>query len=104
MGYKRFRIKHQNENEAKPLMATALQYNSENDSAPRVVASGQRKVAEQIIAEAKKHNIAIYEDTALTSALSTVNLGEEIPPELYQVVAQVLAYVYRVTEHRSSRH
>ena len=104
MGYKRFRIKHQNENEAKPLMATALQYNSENDSAPRVVASGQRKVAEQIIAEAKKHNIAIYEDTARTSALSTVNLGEEIPPELYQVVAQVLAYVYRVTEHRSSRH
>ena len=78
-------------------MATALQYNSENDSAPRVVATGQRKVAEQIIAEAKKHNIAIYEDTALTNALSTVNLGEEIPPELYQVVAQVLAYVYRVT-------
>ena len=97
MGYKRFRIKHQNENEAKPLMATALQYNSENDSAPRVVATGQRKVAEQIIAEAKKHNITIYEDTALTSALATVNLGEEIPPELYQVVAQVLAYVYRVT-------
>ena len=54
MGYKRFRIKRQNENEAKPLMATALQYNSENDSAPRVVATGQRKVAEQIIAEAKK--------------------------------------------------
>ncbi len=97
MGYKRFRIKRQNENEARLLTATALQYNSEEGGAPRVVATGQRKIAEQIIAEAKKHNIAIYEDTALTSALSTVNLGEEIPPELYQVVAQVLAYIYRVT-------
>ena len=65
-----------------------------------MVASGQRRIAEQILAEAKKHNILIYEDPVLTAALATVNLGEEIPPELYQVVAQVLAYVYRVTDHR----
>ncbi len=100
MGYKRFRIPRRTENEAKPLMATALQYEPENGGAPRVVASGQRKVAEQILAEARKHNILIYEDTALTSALSHVNLGEEIPPELYQVVAQVLAYIYRVNDHK----
>ena len=81
-------------------MATALQYELENGGAPRVVASGQRKVAEQILAEARKHNILIYEDTALTSALAHVNLGEEIPPELYQVVAQVLAYIYRVNDHK----
>lgn len=97
MGYRRFRVKRRNENEAMPLTATALQYEAEKGGAPRVVASGQRKVAEQILAEAKKHNISIYEDTALTAALSSVNLGEEIPPELYEVVAQVLAYVYRVT-------
>ena len=78
-------------------MATALQYDPEKDGAPRVIASGQRKIAEQIIAEAKKNNIAIYEDTALTAALSNVNLGEEIPIELYRVVAEVLAYVYRVS-------
>ena len=78
-------------------MATALQYDPEAGGAPRVVASGQRKVAEQIIAEAKKHNIAIYEDPVLTVALANVNLGEEIPAELYQVVAEVLAYVYRVS-------
>ena len=100
MGYKRFRITRRTENEAQPLMATALQYDSENDGAPRVVASGQRKIAEQILAEAKKHNILIYEDSALTAALSTVNLGEEIPPELYQVVAQGLAYIYRVTDKK----
>lgn len=100
MGYKRFRITRRTEDEAQPLMATALQYDSENDAAPRVVASGQRKIAEQILAEARKHNILIYEDSALTAALSTVNLGEEIPPELYQVVAQVLAYIYRVTDKK----
>lgn len=100
MAYKRFRIPRPSKGDPKPLMATALQYNAAHDGAPRVVASGQRKVAEQILAEAKKHNIAIYEDTALTLALSAVNLGEEIPPELYQVVAQVLAYIYRVSEKR----
>jgi flagellar biosynthesis protein len=103
LGYKRFRIARQNENEEKPLVATALQYVPENGGAPRIIASGQRKVAEQILAEARKHNILIYEDPALTAALSTVNLGEEIPAELYQVVAQVLAYVYRVTEHKNAK-
>ncbi len=98
MGYKRFRVRPRSENESAPLRAAALQYDSDRDKAPRVVASGQRKMAEQILAEAKKHNISIYEDTALTAALAAVNPGEEIPPELYQVVAQVLAYVYRVTE------
>lgn len=79
-------------------MATALQYDPERGGVPRVIASGQRKVAEQILAEARKHNISIYEDPALTAALSNVNLGEEIPEELYRVVAEVLAYIYRVAD------
>jgi flagellar biosynthesis protein len=98
LGYKRFKIPRQQETSAKPLMATALQYDSEKGGAPRVIASGQRKVAEKILAEARKHNISIYEDPALTAALANVNLGEEIPAELYQVVAEVLAYIYRVTD------
>ncbi len=98
MGYKRFKITRQPENGAQPLMATALQYDPEKGGAPRVVASGQRIVAEKILAEARKHNIAIYEDTTLTAALANVNLGEEIPAELYRVVAEVLAYIYRVTD------
>jgi flagellar biosynthesis protein len=98
MGYKRFKMGRRPETGEKPLMATALQYDSEKGGAPRVVASGQRKTAEKILAEAKKHNIAIYEDPALTAALSSVNLGEEIPAELYQVVAEVLAYIYRVAD------
>jgi len=96
--YKKIRVTRRIESDVPPLMATALRYDSEQDGAPRVVATGQRQVAEQILAEAKKHNIAIYEDPALTLALAHVNLGEEIPPELYQVVAEVLAYIYRVSD------
>ena len=101
MGYKRFKIPRQAKPAEQPLMAAALHYDAEKDNAPRVIASGQHKLAEQILAEARKHNIPIHEDSALTAALATVNLGEEIPVELYQVVAEVLAYVYRVTNKYS---
>lgn len=98
MGYKRFKFSRLTAENAKHLTATALQYDPKLGGAPKVVASGHRKVAEKILAEAKKHNVTIYEDVALTAALANVNLGEEIPAELYQVVAEVLAYIYRVTD------
>lgn len=101
MGYKRYKVPHKTEDTVYPLMATALQYDPEKDSAPRVIASGQRKIAEQILAEARKHNIPIHEDPALTAALASINLGQEIPPELYSVVAEVIAYIYRVTNKYS---
>ena len=101
MGYKRFRISQATKDTVMPLTATALQYDPETDHAPRVVAGGQRKIAEQILAEAHKHNIPIHEDPALTAALAGINLGQEIPPELYGVVAEVLAYIYRVTNKYS---
>lgn len=99
MGYKRFKIPLKTS--ANPLRSTALQYDPEENGAPKVIATGQRKIAEQILAEARKHNIPIHEDPDLTAALATVNLGEEIPVELYQVVAEVLAYIYRVTNKYS---
>ena len=101
MRYKRFRVSRKVENNSNALIATALQYEPEKDGAPRVIASGQRKIAEQILAEANKHGIPIYEDWGLTAALASVNVGEEIPPELYSVVAEVLAYIYRVTNKYS---
>jgi flagellar biosynthesis protein len=100
VGYRRFKILRAKIAE-KPLMATALGYDTERDNAPKVLASGQHKVAEQILAEARKHNIPIHEDPGLTMALAGVNLGEEVPVELYQVVAEVLAYIYRVTNKSS---
>ena len=101
MGYRRFNIPQSSENGTAPLTATVMQYDPEKDSAPKVVARGQRKIAEQILAEARKHNIPIHEDPILTAALASVNLGQEIPPELYNIVAEILAYIFRVTNQYS---
>ena len=80
--------------------AVALGYDAEKDEAPRVLASGEGHIAERIIAIAQEHGIPIREDPVLTAALATVDLDTTIPPELYAVVAEVLAYVYRVKEHK----
>lgn len=76
--------------------AVALGYEPQTDGAPRVLATGQGRIAEQILAAARANGIPIREDPVLAAALATVELDAVIPPELYAVVAQVLAYVYRV--------
>ncbi len=76
--------------------AVALGYAPGQDAAPRVLAAGQGVIAEQIIALARANGIPIRDDPVLVSALAGVDIGEEIPPELYRVVAEVLAYVYRI--------
>jgi flagellar biosynthesis protein len=98
-----FHLKNQFlESENKRLHATALGYDPEKDSAPRVLASGQGKIAEQIIALAQANGIQIREDPVLAMALSGIDINAEIPPELYTVVAEILAYVYRIRTHRQS--
>jgi flagellar biosynthesis protein len=74
--------------------AAALRY-EKGDDAPRVVASGHGHIAEKIIALAKEHGLKIHEDPDLVQILAELDLGSVIPPEIYQVVAEVLAYVYR---------
>ena len=76
--------------------AVALGYDQEQDSAPRVLASGHGVIAEKIIAIARAHGVALREDPVLVAALAEVSIDTVIPPELYQLVAEVLAYVYRV--------
>lgn len=78
--------------------AVALRYNKETDSAPRVVAKGRGGVAEKILQIAKEYNIPLKEDPVLVEALSTLDLYQEIPPELYRAVAEVLAFVYRLAK------
>jgi flagellar biosynthesis protein len=79
-----------------PKRATALGYDAENDIAPKVLASGKGVIAEQIIAVAKANGIPIREDPILVQALSQVEIDQVIPPELYEIVAEVLAFVYRL--------
>ena len=101
MALKRLNLKQKpDENGYTRKQAVALGYEPGKDNAPRVLARGLGVIAEQIIALAKKNGIPIHEDTALAAALSNINIDEEIPPELYIVVAEVLAYIYRVQARR----
>ncbi|AEE90701.1 MAG: FhlB domain-containing protein [Tepidanaerobacter acetatoxydans] len=76
--------------------ATALKYNSAEDNAPKIIASGKGIIAEKILELAQEHNIAIYKDPALVEALVQLEVGQEIPLELYQAVAEILAFIYSV--------
>ena len=66
-------------------------------AAPKVVAKGQGIIAERIIEIAREHNIPLKRDPALIEVLSKMDIDQEIPPELYRAVAEVLAYVYKMT-------
>jgi flagellar biosynthesis protein len=76
--------------------AVALKYNTESDAAPRVIAKGDRLLAERIIEIAKENGVPIHEDPDLVSLLATLDIDREIPDALYRAVAEVLAFVYSV--------
>jgi flagellar biosynthesis protein len=80
---------------AKPQLAVALQY--DRAGAPRVVAKGKGSLGAKIIEVAKAHDIPIEENEVLAGALSNVELGDEIPAELYKAVAEVLIFVLRLS-------
>jgi len=74
--------------------AIGLKYQPRSDNAPKVIAKGKGKVAEKIIEIAREHNIHIHNDPDLIEVLSGLDLNEEIPADLYVVVAELLAFVY----------
>lgn len=75
--------------------AIALAY-TQTDAAPRVVARGKGLVAEQIILRAREHGVYVHESPELVALLTQVDIDEHIPPQLYQVVAELLAWLYRL--------
>jgi len=81
--------------------AVALRYDQGRDSAPRVVGKGQGPLAQKILDLATEYGIPVHSDADLVEILSLLNLNEEIPPETYVLVAEVLAFVYR-TNHSYS--
>ena len=81
--------------EFETLRAIALQYDGEN--APTVTASGEGVIAEEIIRIAREHGVPLREDAMLAAFLSELDLGDEIPPLLYRVIAEVIAYAYLVS-------
>lgn len=76
----------------KQLQAVAIKYDP-GDVAPKILATGKGKVAEKIIETAKEADVAIHEDSKLADTLSKLDIGEYIPPELYEVVAEILVFV-----------
>ncbi|MBQ7577648.1 MAG: EscU/YscU/HrcU family type III secretion system export apparatus switch protein [Synergistaceae bacterium] len=76
--------------------AVAVKYDNKKMAAPTVVAKGEGFIAQKIIERAIEADVPIVEDAALVSALISLELGEEIPAELYEVVARVLAWVYKL--------
>jgi flagellar biosynthesis protein len=76
-------------------LAVALHY--DKSGAPRVVAKGRGGIGEKIIELAKAHDIPIEENEVLAGALANVELGDEIPVELYKAVAEVLVFVLRLS-------
>ncbi len=76
--------------------AAALRYDAGDDAAPKVVATGRGHVAERIVAEARAAGVAVRDDAALAEALAGLDLGAQVPEELYRAVAEALAWAYRL--------
>lgn len=83
-----------------PQQAVALAY-LENSGAPRVVAKGKGLIAEQIIEKAKDNGVFVHESRELVSLLMDVDLDQQIPGTLYQAIAELLAWVYRMEQRES---
>ena len=81
-----------NKKEEKLKQAIALEYDP-SDEAPRVIASGRGILAEKIIEKAKENDVPVHQDDKLADTLSRLDIGDMIPPELYEVVEEILVFV-----------
>jgi flagellar biosynthesis protein len=77
-----------------PQKAVALQYRQAQDKAPKVTAKGSGRMAEKIIEMARAHGVPVRSDPDLVAVLSRLDIEAEIPPNVYVVVAELLAFVY----------
>jgi flagellar biosynthesis protein len=82
----------------KQKKAVALTYNNMENPSPKVSASGRGITAENIIDVAKEHGVPVKEDETLVELLSKLHVSEVIPEELYQAVAEVFAFIYKVDQ------
>lgn len=80
--------------EKKQKKAVALKYQPHRDRAPKVSAKGSGRVAERIIEIAKEHDIPVKDDADLVEVLAKLDIEQEVPAEVYVVVAELLAFVY----------
>lgn len=79
-----------------PKVAAALSYDEGRDAAPRVIAAGRGRLAERIEQRARESGVPVYKNEDLAWTLTGLGVDREIPPALYDVVAQVIAWVYHL--------
>ncbi len=89
------------EKKIKTTMAAAIKYDADRDDAPKVAARGRGFIADKIIEIAKQYDIPIKNDPDLVQVLSKLDVGAEIPVELYRAVAEILAFVYSLNESKA---
>ena len=93
-GYKPFQFSQLNQKKKSDADKTAVAISYEpGEAAPKILATGKGKVAEKIIETAKENKVPTYKDNKLASTLSKLQIGDMIPPELYEVVAEILVFV-----------
>ncbi|MCL2014507.1 MAG: EscU/YscU/HrcU family type III secretion system export apparatus switch protein [Oscillospiraceae bacterium] len=81
----------------KDARAVALKYDTKKEPAPIIVASGLGHIAEKIVEAATENNIPVYEDTSLATVLSQLELGQEIPDELYKAIVEIYVFFLKFT-------
>jgi len=90
-------------NHEKRKEAIALKYNTELDSAPKVVAKGKGVIADEILSKAQEFGVPIQEDPSLVEVLSQLEINQTIPEDLYSVVAELFAFIYRADQQLKNK-
>ncbi len=85
----------------KTKKAVALRYDSGRGNAPKITAKGEGHIAEKIIEIAEQHGVPVKDDPDLIEVLSKLDINEEIPPEIYVAVAELLAFIYSMNSDKS---
>lgn len=84
-------------------IAIALKYEKDKPGAPKILAKGERIWAEKILEAAKEYNVPVVRNVPLAHALNKMDIGDEIPEELYQAVAEVLTFVYSLSQEQDKK-
>ena len=78
--------------------AVALKYKAYEDLAPKVIAKGKGELAEKIIEKAREFDVPLFQNEELVNMLLNVEVGEEIPPKMYEAVIEVFVWLYKLEE------
>ena len=89
--------------EQSKLKAAAIKYDLKKDRAPKIISIGKGSIAHRILELAEEHHIPIYEDQTMSELLSKLDVESEIPPHLYTIVAELLAFVYQLEKLKKQR-